>query len=535
MHILLRQAYIALICTCCLSTVLLYTYPAWRGCAFPRETPSGGEAPFRLLALGDPQLEGESSLENPEDPNFPSLVAFRSLAEESSSYSEWATSLLQTIHDLVIQDFPRLLRNTRKRLDLLGNDYYLAHIYRCLHHYLKPTHVTVLGDLLGSQWIDDDEFGKRAWRYWNRVFSRGQRVDDATMDSISTEWLGGDHSWQSTIINIAGNHDIGYSGDLTRDKADRFQMLFGKVNWAIRFHLPVTDDYSPIDPPTKTPELWLVVLNSMNLDSPALDGDLQTETYNFINDVITASYPVEDRTAATIVLTHVPLYKEPGVCVDGPFFDFYGYDEGGGVKEQNHLSISASKGMLEGIYGMSGNRQAAAQGFGRNGIILNGHDHEGCDTYHYVEEEEQGDPRGWKAKRFEHSAQRGNRSIPGIREVTVRSMMGDFGGNAGLVSAFFDREIEEWHFEYAICAVGRQHIWWAVHVLDLIVVTFTLGLCVRMVWQLLRVKTRPQGYQRKSKRIGGESPEVFVYSSGSSTSITWNSNASSIANRRGRL
>ena len=535
MHILLRQAYIALICTCCLSTVLLYTYPAWRGCAFPRETPSGGEAPFRLLALGDPQLEGESSLENPEDPNFPSLVAFRSLAEESSSYSEWATSLLQTIHDLVIQDFPRLLRNTRKRLDLLGNDYYLAHIYRCLHHYLKPTHVTVLGDLLGSQWIDDDEFGKRAWRYWNRVFSRGQRVDDATMDSISTEWLGGDHSWQSTIINIAGNHDIGYSGDLTRDKADRFQMLFGKVNWAIRFHLPVTDDYSPIDPPTKTPELWLVVLNSMNLDSPALDGDLQTETYNFINDVITASYPVEDRTAATIVLTHVPLYKEPGVCVDGPFFDFYGYDEGGGVKEQNHLSISASKGMLEGIYGMSGNRQAAAQGFGRNGIILNGHDHEGCDTYHYVEEEEQGDPRGWKAKRFEHSAQRGNRSIPGIREVTVRSMMGDFGGNAGLVSAFFDREIEEWHFEYAICAVGRQHIWWAVHVLDLIVVTFTLGLCVRMVWQLLRVKTRPQGYQRKSKRIGGESPEDFVYSSGSSTSITWNSNASSIANRRGRL
>ena len=497
MHVLLRVAFTALLCFSFLSTLLLYTYPIWKACSFPQQG-TGGQAPFRLLALGDPQLEGDSSLISPHDPAFHSFSSLTSTLIQASSVSEWRDAFRQSIRALTFEDVPRYLKNVRKRLDLFGNDYYLAHIYRSLHFFVKPTHVTVLGDLLGSQWVDDAEFGRRAWRFWHRVFKGGQRVDDATMGSISVEWLGGDESWASTIINVAGNHDIGYSGDMSKENVDRFQLLFGKISWAIRYHLVRGTGGFSNDDGSMIPELWVVVLNSMNLDTPALHEDLQSQTYNFINNVITASYPVEDRTAATIVLTHVPLYKEAGVCTDGPFFDFYDYDEGGGLKEQNHLSSSASRGILEGIYGMSAKPDAPAHGLGRNGIVLNGHDHEGCDVYHHVAAYEDQEPSTiWTAERWSESSQKSNRSTPGIREVTVRSMMGDFGGNAGLLSAWFDEELQEWRFEYSTCPLGRQHLWWAVHVLDLAIVTVGL---FYSIWRLVSFKARVLRIQPKPIR-----------------------------------
>ena len=221
------------------------------------------------------------------------------------------------------------------------------------------------------------------------------------------------------------------------------------------------------------PELRLVILNSLNLDTPAVDPNLQRETYNFINDVIMASRPVEDTTSATVLLTHLPLHKEGGVCSDGPYFNFYSDEEGAGVKEQNHLSSEASKGILEGIFGMSGNLNAPAKGMGRKGIILTGHDHEGCDTYHHFPSDaEQGLPK-WRAKNW-GAVRLQNQTVPGIREVTVRSMMGSFGGNAGLLSAWFDYRSQEWNFGYSTCSVGVQHIWWSIHILNLITLSLLL-------------------------------------------------------------
>ena len=41
--------------------------------------------------------------------------------------------------------------------------------------YLDPTHVFLLGDLLSSEWIDDQEFDRRVARY-RTVFDRGTRA-----------------------------------------------------------------------------------------------------------------------------------------------------------------------------------------------------------------------------------------------------------------------------------------------------------------------------------------------------------------------
>lgn len=292
---------------------------------------------------------------------------------------------------------------------------------------------------------------------------------------------------------------------MTPERISRFERVFGKPNWDIKFkhHLPNS---------SFTPTLHLVVLNSLNLDTPALSQDLQTSTYDFINShVITHSASVEDRSTFTLLLTHLPLHKEAGVCVDAPSFDFYSSSNGGGVKEQNHLSAHvSSQGILEGIFGMSANRDAAGGGRGRNGVILTGHDHEGCDVWHYVpssfpaEGEEGYEPeqaeKPWRAVHYEDRGLNGMGET-GIREVTLRSMMGSYGGNAGLFSAWFDEGVWEWRYEIQMCGFGIQHWWWGVHILDLITALAVVLVAFTEIGRLLR-RGKVTGAVSKRERSG---------------------------------
>lgn len=475
-------------------TSYLYLYPTINYCTFPPQPERRDNVkiyptqypPFRLLVLGDPQLEGDSSLINPANGFYPSLTTLWSDVRAGKTAVERLKVTKTHLQELFATDLPIVLQSYRKRLDLIGNDYYLAHIYRTLHWTLIPTHVAVLGDLIGSQWVSDEEFERRGTRYWGRVFQKGRKVEDEMIDGIHISNLNeadGAKGWSRRVINVAGNHDVGYAGDMTFDKLQRYERVFGKANWETRFRLPIDHIEEGLEPV----ELRLVVLNSLNLDTPVLDRDLQTDTYNFVNGVIGASKPVEHTTTGTILLTHLPLYKEAGVCVDGPLFSFHDEEHGGGVKEQNHLSYDASKGILEGIYGMSGDPNAPGKGAGRNGIILTGHDHEGCDVYHHLPNADDIIARTWTSEKWDASkwnktSSELDKSVPGIREITVRSMMGDYGGNAGLLSAWFDPPTREWQFEFSTCALGKQHIWWAIHILDIV----TIALLNYVGWSIFR-------------------------------------------------
>jgi hypothetical protein len=468
-----------LIATSILATTYLYLYPLFHRCAFPTPTDGHGPAPFRLLALADPQLEGDTS--------FPPRPVLENLSSE-----EVLAHLRSYDGGSVLQDLRSFARNVetivryqleygRKALDLLGNDFYLSHIYRTLHWWSDPTHATVLGDLLGSQWIKDDEFSSRSRRYWQRVFKGAERVPTELLDANFTgtyirrsEVLGSDPAWSRRLINVVGNHDIGYAGDIVEERIERFEKAFGPVNGDILFTLPrdAAEDAAPDDQPF--PGIRVIVLNSMNLDSPAISHELQGNTVRFINAAIEASAPVEDNDIVTILLTHIPLHKESGICVDDPFFSYFGEDHGSGVQEQNMLSEGSSQnGILQGLFGKSPDEDAPANGLGRNGIILTGHDHEGCDVYHYADRE----TTSWKAQRWGNGSTAtlaAAADIPGIREVTLRSMMGDYGGNAVLLSAWWEPNPGRWKMEVSRCMLGVQHIWWAVHILDLI----TLAFCI---------------------------------------------------------
>lgn len=542
-----------------ISTTWLYFYPVYKGCAFPSTTGSRYDAfkhtiaqhkgllheyteslaPFRLLVLADPQLEGDSSLPDPEDALAARVVVYWHRLRYTSLRDLKDVSRA-IVKELLFDDIPRAFWAARKTLDLFGNDYYLAHIYRTLHWWTKPTHVTVLGDLIGSQWVSDDEFEWRGWRYWNRVLAGSKPVDEETMtlyqrpkeEQKAIQLESQDADWSHKIINIVGNHDIGYAGDISESRISRFERVFGKVNWDIHFSYPehrLPENHSVTE--AEVPSLHLIVLNSMILDTPAFDESVQGNTYSYLNDLISSRLDsVEDRNSTfTLLLTHVPLHKPEGTCVDAPFFDFWDYTDGGGafksggLKEQNHLSEHTSQsGVLEGLFGISGNADAPAGGRGRNGLILNGHDHAGCDVVHHMDRltkrslqkpqdadqttfvnsddtdthlaslfpnmdfevdvssswssvrtELYQKPEG-EVIRHEEGVRSSFERVASVREVTLRSMMGEYSGNAGLLSLWYDFSAKTWIYEIQMCSLGVQHIWWAVHVLDVVTVIIVL-------------------------------------------------------------
>ncbi|GAB7363258.1 hypothetical protein MBLNU230_g3540t1 [Neophaeotheca triangularis] len=475
-----------------IAAVWLYLYPIIHGCSFPSASTNydGNQtAPFRLLALGDPQLEGDSSLPAPNAPAFPSLRGFLNGRKDWSSVAR----------DVLLKDIPKLAQGYRKQLDLWGNDYYLAHIYRHVRWWTQPTHTIVLGDLLGSQWIDDDEFEWRARRFWGRTFAGGVKVPDDIMEEEGrTEALGNDKEWEDRIMVIPGNHDIGYAGDINQGRVERFERVFGRMNWDITFTLNSS---------LSGPSLHLVLLNSMNLDSPAFSRSLQDQTQAFLSRQL--STPASSPNHATVLLTHIPLHKPAGICTDAPFFDYFPSWNGGGIKEQNHLSEETSKDLLDRLLSTAAERSlhndwcetcysnSIYYPSRPKAIILNGHDHEGCDSFHHLVSDPATTRPGWETIPHTLShlsyAVRALGTQPWLREITVRSMMGQYGGNAGMLSAWWEGDVDlnatgapglrkgGWRFEYSTCELGVQHWWWGTH--TLVVIEVALG----AVWVLAKL------------------------------------------------
>lgn len=472
--------------------IYLYFYPAINDCAFapaartkPQCDASGckdttvnaGLPPFRLLALADPQLEGDTSL--PSGWNDGASANLKRIGENVFA-GRW---------DILRRDLPVLLQGYRKKLDLWGNDRYLANVYRQTRWWAAPTHTVVLGDLLGSQWIGDEEFERRARRFWSVVFGGAEKVPKSvTAAERRVEVLGEDKSWKRRVIAVAGNHDVGYAGDLSEERIERFERSFGKANWEISFRLPNASLDGELDYASKKtpdfyagpgpqPKLRLVILNSMNLDEPTRSPAMRVQSLEFMSNSICDSDRIDTKNTATVLLTHIPLHKANGVCVDGPFFSYFSPENGGGIAEQNHLSEDVTHQIFDCLL-----RNKPA-------VVLNGHDHEGCDTQHYHNPENIKERKTIRHNDLPSLTPEEKQSA--LREITVRSMMGSYGGYAGFLSGWYNEDQSKWEFAYETCGFGVQHIWWVCT----IVLCVEIGLAVMsgmdaLTQKLLEPKTR---------------------------------------------
>lgn len=416
--------------------------------------------------------------------NFPSFQA----EKNSSVYDEGRVS---DIHMLTFGD-PQINGNWKstpyvKRLDNYGNDYYLGHIYKTMKRRLQPSHVAVMGDQFLSQWILDLEFYNRTRRFVERLFPRDDLYKQTVMETWAKhqdyDWIswmererkidpkdrfrsrlyhdtydwyvpGAGPNYQNPLfINLTGNHDIGYSGDATWQHMARFHLLFGQNNYVIVYN-------------AGTPEEWrLVVLDSLTLEGPALEEEFRQYTWSFLRELNESN---ADFKGSTILMTHIPFYKRAGLCADGPEHIYYKDFKrepykNGKLRSQNHLLYNTSQEILDIVF----------PNHEKEGIILTGHDHVGCDLwYSHVGGQ-------WVA---EKKPQTGDRAP--VHEIVVRSMMGEYDGATGLMTGHFDGD--QWRFGFTYCSFVVQHVWWASKVALLVSVFFHSAY---VFWEEKREKT----------------------------------------------
>jgi hypothetical protein len=91
-------------------------------------------------------------------------------------------------------------------------------------------------------------------------------------------------------------------------------------------------------------------------------------------------------------------------------------------------------------------------------------------------------------------------------------MMGEYGGNAGLLSVWFDPDpaVNEWRYTITTCAAGVQHIWWAVHGISLATgLMLTLWVILAIIHQgtrlfhHLRDQRKPVKLEKRRKSLDG--------------------------------
>jgi len=233
------------------------------------------------------------------------------------------------------------------------NDLYLRHIVNNIVRFLQPTHIVTTGDLFSSQNLNTEEFKSRVARY-NWIF-----------EEVA---LRNTNGYNTLLINVTGNHDIGYANEVSANKIERFEKSFGPVNW--RYY---------------TAGHLLAVVNSMNLDT-AKHQELRERTILHVNEIAAECKRFEIENGfrlPVILLTHIPLYKPKGVCFDDPEI---WTSSNGIVYKQNVLSQDVTNFLLSEL---------------RPKFIFTGHDHYGCFYTHNKDSS----------------------------EYTVRSVMGDFGGH----------------------------------------------------------------------------------------------------------
>lgn len=269
------------------------------------------------------------------------------------------------------------------------NDYSMRHIARSIRSVLQPRQLFVLGDLFSSEYLGDTEFRRRAKRFrWIFEHSRvGHRQERTLTDS---PYISGSIGRSSAVdgrvlarayqVNLAGNHDIGYGIDVNLRGYSRFVKEFGPLN--VDYEIDIAPSHDSAAAQAGTGRLWVAIVDSTCLDGTA-DKQFHTTAWRHLEYL--ASKRRTSPHQLLLLLTHIPLWKPEGSCVDRPMTIM----RGNAVAKQNFLSANTTSFILEHI---------------RPTVIFSGHDHEGCEYVH------------------------GNSHGDRIPEHTVRSMMGRYGG-----------------------------------------------------------------------------------------------------------
>ena len=172
------------------------------------------------------------------------------------------------------------------------------------------------------------------------------------------------------VFAIPGNHDIGYGSSLTPKRLKRFENAFGYAN---NMH--------------EAGRFLLVFANSMAFDMTQY-SEQQADTWKFLES---AAEVAKEKNLVPVLFSHIPIF--PNKTIEGCDDVVIKTRNNGVVDEQTHITEESTQRLIEVL---------------KPFLVVSGHDHSGC-MYGMEDQDD-------------------------VPNVVVRSIMGDFGGNVGLLS-----------------------------------------------------------------------------------------------------
>lgn len=313
-------------------------------------------------------------------------------------------------------------------LTIAFTDKYLKRSYRLIQNVLDPDTIFFLGDLFdgGREWATNQqgfETSEKQWKgygeeYWLKEYNRFGKIffeSDQFYGGLPT---GKD---KKLIASLPGNHDLGFGTGIQKPVRERFRAYFGESDRVdvIGNHTFVSLDtvsLSAMGQPDSPDELWnstlLFLDQAQDTKRRAVQQELKKQqelllhekyehaiTYDLAQQKPKAKLETKSKPELpTIVLTHVPLYRDPGTPCgplrerSPPSAPNLEHDEpnairvAAGYQYQNVLTRDISKTIAEKV--------------GNVGYVFSGDDHDYCEVVH----------RGYAS------------AGAGIREITVKSM-----------------------------------------------------------------------------------------------------------------
>ncbi|CAK7895886.1 cell division control protein 1 [[Candida] anglica] len=332
---------------------------------------------------------------------------------------------LETAHIMLIAD-PQLIDNhtypgrNELLLDLSKHtaDAYLKKNYRALTRFTQPDHIIFLGDYLDNGRESSNTYYAHEMNRFRAIFKKPSFV-------------------QNFLTSTPGNHDIGFGNGVIEDSKTRFEENFGPLN----YHTTINH------------------VQIISLDTPSLSAteeNIREDTSKYVDFLDS-----QPKTGPRILLTHVPLYRDPAIQKCGPFRESDSFVLGGGYQYQNSLTKELSKEILEKI---------------KPDLIFSGDDHDYCDIIH-------------ESTHLED---------PPVREITVKSISMAMGikypavqlltisANTGSEKSYDDPTI---HYQTSICYLPTPYI----NIFSYVIMSVISGLMI-LWWNIKHRSTRLQAY-----------------------------------------
>ena len=333
-------------------------------------------------------------------------------------------------------------------------DNYLLRAYRSLQSNLYPDSVFFLGDLFdgGREWKTDSgsfvdpTLGKQRPKdekaqldRWHRKYGEDFWLKEYGRfgDIFFDQWADGGNKpgpWQrgrKLVASLPGNHDLGFGAQVQVPVRDRFEAFFGNGNRVdvVGNHTFVSVDavslsadtsmykdkhdlrpiYGPVHEflntigETKKKAVGQELDVWFGRDSARLDHRVERLDGADMSQFPLKRHDQQDADLPTILLTHVPLYRDPGTPC-GPMREHWpptkppkGQTEPVNPDNRNALSVVAGYQYQNVLSDIDTDRLVGPNGVGNVVRAFSGDDHDYCEVVH-------------------------PKSRGGVREITVKSL-----------------------------------------------------------------------------------------------------------------